>query len=247
MIEQTLNKLADMRLYAMASKLKEFHESAQLNTIEPLELITYMADSEHDKRKKNRISRLVKRAHVKLPNACIQDIKFSSRRNLRKEKLHDVITADFIEHNQNVLITGATGVGKTYLACALGNLACRKGHSTTYFRVSKFLEYVQQEHALGNYLKYIEKIGKTKLMILDDLGPDVMTKQQRNMFMEIIEERYLTASTIITSQLPLEQWYAVFGEESIADAICDRIFHNAYKIQLKGGSLRKNDVPHLAL
>lgn len=239
MIEQTLNKLSDMRLYAMAAKLKEFHQSTQLTTMEPLEMITYMVDSEHDKRKQSRIARLTRNAHIKLANACVQDIKFSARRNLYKEKLYDVITASFIEHHQNVLISGATGVGKTYLACALGNMACAKGLPTIYFRVSRFLEYIHQEQALGNYLKYIEKVGKIKLLILDDLGPDVMTASQRNAFLEIIEDRYLTFSTIIASQLPLEKWYAVFGEESIADAICDRIFHNAYKIQLKGDSMRK--------
>lgn len=240
MIEQTLNKLNDMRLYAMASKLKEFHQSAQLSAVEPLEMITYMVDSEHDKRKRNRIARLTKNAHIKLQAACIQDIKFSTKRNLFKEKMHDIINGNFIEHNQNTLISGATGVGKTFLACALGNMACVRGMTTLYFRVSRFLEYGYQEQALGNYLKFIEKTGKVKLLILDDLGPDIMTSQQRNMFMEIIEERYLTSSTIIASQLPLEQWHAVFGEESIADAICDRIFHNAYKIELGGDSMRKN-------
>jgi len=239
MIEQTLNKLNEMRLYAMASKLKEFHQSAKLSAMEPLEMITYMVDSEHDKRKHNRIARLIKNAHIKLPAACIQDIKFGAKRNLFKEKMYDIINGNFIEHNQNALISGATGVGKTYLACALGNMACASGLSTLYFRVSRFLELIHQEQALGNYLKFIEKIGKAKLLILDDLGPDVMTPQQRNMFMEIIEERYLTSSTIIASQLPMEQWYAVFGEESIADAICDRIFHNAYKIELGGESMRK--------
>lgn len=240
MIEQTLSKLSDMRLYAMTSKLKEFYESAKLSTMEPLEIITYMVDSEHDKRKHNRIARLTKNARIKLPAACIQDLKFGVKRNLLKEKLCDVINVNFMEHNQNILISGATGVGKTYLACALGNAACARGLSTRYYRVSRFLEYFHQEQALGNYLKYIEKIGKVKLLILDDLGPDVMTPSQRNMFMEIIEERYLTSSTIITSQLPLEQWYAAFGDESVADAICDRIFHNAYKIELGGDSMRKN-------
>ncbi len=240
MITETINKLNDMRLYAMSSKLKEFHQSTKISDLEPIEMITYMVDAEHDKRKHNRISRLTKNAHIKISGACIQDIKFSASRNLKKEKLHDVLTADFIDRNQNVLISGATGVGKTYFACALANLACSKGLSTLYVRVSRFLELMNQEQALGNYLKYIDKVGKYKLLVLDDLGPDIMNTEQRKMFMEIIEERYLTASTIIASQLPLEQWYAVFGEETVADAICDRILHNAYKIQLKGDSMRKN-------
>ncbi len=240
MLEQTVKKLSDMRLYAMSSKLQEFNTAGKLNSIEPIEMITYMVDSEHDKRKQNRINRLTKNSHIKIPNACIQDIKFSSKRNLLKEKSYDIINANFIENNLNVLISGSTGVGKTYLACALANMACKKGLPTLYFRISRFMEYVAQEQAVGNYLKYIEKIGKTKLLILDDLGPDVMTPVQRNIFMEIIEERYLVTPTIIASQLPMEQWYQVFGDESVADAICDRIFHNAYKIKLKGESMRKS-------
>jgi len=239
MINETINKLNDMRLYAMSSKLNEFHQSTKINNLEPLEMITYMVDAEHDKRKHNRITRLIRNAQIKISSACIQDIQFNAKRNLKKEKLHDVLTADFIERKQNVLISGATGVGKTYLACALANLACAKGLSTLYIRVSRFLEQMNQEQALGNYLKYIDKIGNYKLLVLDDLGPDIMNTEQRKMFMEIIEERYLTASTVIASQLPLEQWYAVFGDETVADAICDRIFHNAYKIQLKGESMRK--------
>jgi DNA replication protein DnaC len=239
MIEETARKLNDMRLFEMLAKMREISESAQLNAIEPIELVTYMVDAEYDKRRKNRIDRLKKKAKIKLPSSCIQDIEYSTKRNIKKEKMYDIITGTFLEHKHNVMISGATGVGKTYLACALANLACVNGFTTRYFRVSKFLEYVATEQACGNYLKIIEQVGKVKLLVLDDLGPDVMTKNQRNIFFEIIEERHLNTSTIIASQLPIEQWYNVFEDESVADAICDRIFHNAHKITLKGDSMRK--------
>lgn len=114
------------------------------------------------------------------------------------------------------------------------------GFSVKYFRVTKFLETMNAEQAVGNYLKSIDKMGKTQLLILDDLGPDVMTRNQRNHFLEVIEERNMLTSTLITSQLSLDQWYAVFGDSTSADAICDRLFHNAYKLQLEGESMRKS-------
>ncbi|GAG44994.1 unnamed protein product, partial [marine sediment metagenome] len=115
----------------------------------------------------------------------------------------------------------------------------RHGYTALYYRASKFLEFMESEKAIGNYLKTLEKFAKVKLLVLDDIGPDVMNKQQRNIFFDIVEERYLLTSTIITSQLPLDQWYGVFDEPTIADAVCDRLFHNAHKILLKGDSMRK--------
>ena len=239
MMEQTLHKLTDMRLYTMADKMRELSDRAQLTTLSPSDAIGMMVDAEYDKRSQNRITRLLRQARLKIPDASVQDIIYSTKRNLHKDKLYDVVTGAFLSKCNNVLIQGATGVGKTFIASALGHLACMEGYTTQYFRISTFLEYATQQQATGNYLKFIEKIGKVRLLILEDLGPDIMTQKQRNHFLEVIEERYLKASTIITSQLSFEQWYAVFGDETVADAICDRIFHNAYKIPLGGDSMRK--------
>ena len=173
--------------------------------------------------------------------ACVEDIDYSPARNLKKDALTDILLCDFIEHHHNVLISGATGTGKTYIACALANLACRHGYTALYYRASKFLEFMESEKAIGNYLKTLDKFAKVKLLVLDDIGPDVMNKQQRNIFLDIVEERYLLTSTIITSQLPLDQWYGVFDEPTVADAVCDRLFHNAHKILVKGDSMRKTD------
>jgi DNA replication protein DnaC len=203
--------------------------------------LSFIINAEYDKRNKNRIDRLLRQASLKIPSACITDIQFSTRRNLVKDQIEQLINGEFLKQNKNVLISGATGCGKTYLACALGHYACMHGYGVKYFRVTKFLETMSAEQAVGNYLKSIDKIGKVQLLILDDLGPDVMTRAQRNHFLEIIEERYMLASTIIASQLPQDQWYAVFGDSTSADAICDRLFHNGYKIELKGDSLRKNN------
>lgn len=245
MITEIIRKLTEMRLFTMSSKLQELSQTARLNTIEPLELMTILTDSEYDKRRTNKIKRLQRQAKVKMSSACVQDIHYSAKKNLNKDKLYDIITGKFLDHCNNILISGKTGVGKSYLACAFANLACVNGHPARYYRIPKFLEYLNAEVACGNYLKVIEQVGKIKVLVLDDLGPDVMTKTQRNFFMEVIEERYLRNPTIIASQLPLEQWYDIFGDKTIADAICDRIFHNAYKIVLKGDSLRKKKSPEL--
>jgi DNA replication protein DnaC len=238
MIEETMRKLNEMKLFAMVDKLRELTHNNQLDSTEQL---AFMVDAEYDRRQNNRIKRLLGNAKIKLNMACVEDIDYSPSRNLKKDGLTDLLLCNFIKHHNNVLISGATGTGKTYVACALSNLACRHGYTALYYRASTFLEFMGTEKATGNYLKTLEKCAKVNLLVLDDLGPDIMNKQQRNIFLDIVEERYLLNSTIITSQLPLDQWYGVFDEPTTADAVCDRLFHNAHKILLKGDSMRKND------
>lgn len=239
MLQITLEKLADMKLFAMAHKAEQLAASPTASNLAPTELLSFCVDAEYDKRKAARLTRLLRDAKIKLPSACIEEIDFKHHRNLTKDAMADILSGDALEHKANILICGPTGVGKSYLACAIANLACRKNLSTNYFRVSRFLEHMAAQKALGHYLKAIEKIGAAKLLVLDDFGPDIMSPDQRNVFLEVIEERYLCWPTVITSQLPFEQWYDVFGDQTTADAICDRIFHNARKIQLKGESMRK--------
>jgi len=211
MIESTISKLHEMSLHAMAEKTRELSAGPTFSSMTPSDFLAFLVNAEFDKRKNGKINRLFKTANIKQLMACIEDIDFSARRNLKKEVLADVLTGTVVENKINVLISGPTGSGKSFLACALANLACRKCQAALYYRVSRFMEVISAEKALGNYLKIIEKIGKLKLLVLDDLGPDVMTREQRNLFLEIVEERYLTGSTIITSQLPFEQWYGAVG------------------------------------
>ena len=240
MIEETIRKLQKLRLYAMSGKIRELIDASRFATLSNDDLLAFLVDAEFDKRNNGRIQRLLHQASLKIPSATIADLKFDARRNFYKEHVGEILDSSFIKSHKNVVISGATGCGKTYLACALGHMACMNGYSVKYYRITKFLEVMAAEQAVGNYLKAIEKVGKVQLLILDDLGPDVMNRAQRNHFFEIIEERYMQSSTIIASQLDHEQWYAVFGESTSADAICDRLFHNGYKIKLKGDSMRKS-------
>lgn len=240
MIEQTIQKLQNLKLYAMAEVFREMCMKPQNPGTDASEVVAFMVEAEYDKRKNNRITRLLRQARLKMPTACLEDLDYTAKRTLKKSMINDIVLSNFIDNRHNILISGPTGVGKSYIACALGNMAARKAIAVQYFRVSKFFEYMAAEKAMGNYLKTIEKIGKIPVLILDDLGPDVMDKKQRNIMMEVIEERYLTATTIVASQLPIEQWYSVFDEPSTADAVMDRLLHNAHKMELQGDSMRKN-------
>jgi len=239
MLQATIQKLHELRLYAMADKAHQLSQSPQAAALGPVEFLAFCVSAEHDKRRSSRLSRLLRSARIKHGSACVEDIDFHASRNLSKDALADILSGSALEHKANILICGPTGVGKSYLACAVANLACRKGMSTQYFRVSRLLESMASQKALGHYLKAIDQLGSLKLLVLDDLGPDVMTAEQRNCILELVEERYLVWPTIVTSQLPFEQWYELFGDQTVADAICDRLFHNARKIELKGDSMRK--------
>ena len=239
MLQATLQKLTDMKLFSMAHKAEELSKSPASAKLTSHEMLSFCVDAEYDKRRAARLTRLKRDARIKHASACIEEIDFKQKRNLSKDSMADIISGSALENKANILISGPTGVGKSFIACAVANLACQKNMTTQYFRISRFLEHMAAQKALGHYLKAIDKISSVKLLVLDDLGPDVMTADQRNVFLEVIEDRYLVWPTIITSQLPMEQWYEVFGDQTTADAICDRIFHNARKIQLEGDSMRK--------
>ncbi len=239
MNEQTSDRLYALRLPSMADKLKELSKEPKYASLPWMDALTMLVDAEYDSRSSKRIASLLKKARMKYSTACLEDLRYDPARNLKKEVIRELRSCRFLSEAHNILISGATGTGKSYLGCALGNLACRNGYRVSYYRVSVFLDAMMAERALGNYAKALEKLRKVKLLILDDLSADVLKSEERKILFDVIEERYLQGSVIVTSAVPVTQWHEIIGEPSAAEGICDRLFHHCHKIDLKGESMRK--------
>ena len=239
MNEQTLERLCALRLPSMADKLKEMTKDPQFSALALSDALALLVDAEYDSRGSKRIAALLKKARLKYGMACLEDLRYDPVRNLRKETIRELRSGRFMAEANNILVSGATGTGKSYLGCALGNLACRNGYRTSYYRLSVFLDAMMAERALGTYAKALEKLRKVKLLILDDLSADILKAEERKILFDVIEERYLQGSVIITSAVPVTQWHEVIGEPSAAEGICDRLFHHCHRIDLKGPSMRK--------
>lgn len=234
---QTLSKLNQMRLAGMANAYELTHKSRQSAEMTNDELIAHLVEAEWDERQNRKLQRLLKTAKFRY-QSCTEDISFNKERNLDKNLFLRLAGCDYIEKKENIIITGATGVGKSHIASALGNEACIRGYKTIYLNIGKLLGSLKMKRADGSYLKEIEKLERQDLLILDDFGLAQFDTQSRLDLLEIIEDRHGRKSTIMTSQLPLNKWHEVIGDSTIADAILDRLVHSAYKIDLKGESLR---------
>jgi DNA replication protein DnaC len=239
MNEQTLERLYALRLSSMADKLREMTKDPKFTTLPFTDALAILVDAEYDSRSSKRLTTLLKKARLKYGTACLEDLRYDPTRNLKKEVIRELRSCRFLSDTQNILVSGATGTGKSYLACAIGNLACRNGYRVSYYRMSVFLDAMAAERALGTYAKALDKLRKVKLLILDDLSADVLKAEERKILFDVIEERYLQGSVIVTSAVPVKQWSEVIGEPSAAEGICDRLFHHCHRIDLKGASMRK--------
>jgi len=237
--QQTLEKLHALRLSAMAQSWEEQEQVPKLADLSFDERFSMLVDAEHLARENRRLSRLLRDASLRLNDACIEDVKATPERGLPQAKLRQLAQGSWIGEHLNVLITGPTGVGKSYLGCALGQLACRRGARVAYRRVPRFFEEVSLAKADGSYTKLMASLAKADVLILDDLGLGTLREAQRHDLLEVLEDRYGDRSTIVTSQLPISKWHEWVNDATIADAILDRLVHNAYKIELKGASGRK--------
>ena len=197
-----------------------------------------MLERETTLRRNNKVERLLKSAKLKL-QAYPEDIDYAHPRGLQKSSFATLLSCQWINHHQNVLITGPTGCGKTYLGCVLATQACRQGYSVRYFRTSRLLESLAIAHGDGRFAKLVNALAKTDVLVLDDWGLEKLNLSQRNDVLEILEDRHGSKSTLITSQLPIKQWHAAIGDATLADAILDRLLHNAHRLSLKGESMRR--------
>jgi DNA replication protein DnaC len=237
--EPTIERLYAMRLAAMAIAWQEQHKDPNVNQLSFDERFTLLIDAEYMARDNRRLARLLKQAELRIPDACVEDVETGAARGIDKAQLRQLATCKWIGDHLNVLVSGATGVGKTYLACALGQVACRRGLKVIYRRVPRLFEELALAKADGSYARLLSKLAKHDLLILDDLGIGKLKEAQRHDLLEVLEDRYGRLATVVTSQLPISKWHEWIGDPTLADAILDRLVHNAYKLQLKGASRRK--------
>ena len=228
-------KLLSLRLYGMAKSVEE--ELYSDLTFE--DRLNLLLDKEMAFRQDKQLRFLLSKAKLKYSGACIEETDFKTQRGLSKSQLIELSSNDWIKKSRNIILTGPTGAGKTYLACALGNSACRSGISSRYLRLPRLLQEMKISRADGSYIKLLNKLSKIRLLIIDDWGINLLDEMQRRDLLEIFEDRHQLRSTIITAQVPVDKWHEVIGEPTIADAILDRIVHNAYQIKLTGESMRK--------
>lgn len=236
----TLEKMGQMKLLGMQRMFQTIVESNNHQNLTSDEFISMLVQSEWEDRESRKLQRRLSNARFRYP-ACVEEINYHHSRNLDKNLILRFTDCSFISRGENILITGPTGVGKSYIASALGNQACLKGYKVIYYNLQKLFSSLKISKADGSYLKEIDRIGKQDLLILDDFGLQPLDANNRLMLLEIIEDRHGNKSTIISSQLPASKWYDIIGESTIADAILDRLLNCSHKIELKGESMRKKD------
>jgi len=240
----TLDKLQQLRLIGMH---KALHEQCALPEIDDLgfeERLGLLADRELTEREDRRLQTRLRQAQLK-QSACLEDLDLRSPRGLDKGLVTQLASGQWVREGLNVLILGPTGVGKTWIGCALAHQACRQGYTTRYLRAPRLFEELRLAHADGRFPKLMRALAKTDLLVLDDWGLHTLDAEARRDLLELLDDRHGHRSTLVTSQLPVEHWHQIIGDPTLADAILDRLIHNAYRITLKGESMRKRKAKKL--
>jgi len=237
----TIEQLHALKLAAMATAWTEQQQQADMTALAFDERFALLVEAEWRSRENKRLARALQDAKLKLSHACLEAIDYPARRELDKAVIRQLATCRWVAEHQGVLISGMTGTGKSFLACALAHQACRKGYRALYRRASRLFHELTLARADGTYIRLLGKLARMDVLLIDDWALAPLQDQERRDVLEILEDRYATRSTIITSQLPPAQWHDYIGEPTLADAICDRLLHNAHRIVLQGPSRRKED------
>jgi len=237
--EPTVEKLTALKLHGMLAAWEAQERQAEMTTLGFAERFALLVDAESLSRENLRLARHLREAKLKLAHAAVEDIDVSARRELDKALVRQLGTCRWVHEHHNLLITGATGVGKTFLACAFAHQACRHGYRVLYRRASRLGDELTLARADGTYARLLARIARIDVFVLDDWGLAPVQEHDRQDLLEILEDRHGSRSTLVTSQLPVPKWHAHIGDPSVADAICDRLLHNAHRIVLKGPSRRK--------
>lgn len=236
-MQQTIDRMSKMRMHQMAQIHHQRVNENMHQDYTPEEYTSMIIDQEWEDRLSKKTNRLLAAAKFK-SQTYLSDIDLKTNRSLDKDMMNKLGLLNFIKNRKNVILTGPAGIGKSYIAQALGHQACVEGYKTLYQNTSRFMAMLKFAKMDGTYLKHLKKLNNTQLLIMDDFGLSKMDNKEREVLMDIIEDRHASKSTIIASQIPISKWYEVIGEGTIADAILDRIINSSYRIELKGKSLR---------
>jgi len=235
--EETLHKLKDLKLNAMAADLERYLAAPSDDGLSFTERLGMMVDREWDARALASLQRRLHRSKLRQA-ACVEDINYRHPRGLDKSVMQKLATCRWVKAHENVILTGPTGVGKSWLACALAHQACREGHTALYMRVPRLLQDLYVARADGSYAKTLDRLGVPDVLVLDDFGMAPLTDTERRDLFEVIEDRQQRRSLIITSQLEVKHWHELIGDPTLADAILDRLVHSSHRLDLKGASMR---------
>ena len=236
--EPTMHKLYAMKLNGMAGAYEEQLQQSQMGELSFEDRFTLLVERQWIWKENRALTRRLKYAGLKL-DACIEDIDYRHPRGLKRSTIEQLAACEWVKYHRNCIITGPTGAGKTFIGCALAHQACREGHRALYFYVPKLFRELTMAHVDGRITKLLKKIEKATVLVIDDWGLATLKHHQYRDFLEILDDRHGSGSTLITSQFPTSSWHDLIGEPTVADAILDRLVHNAHKTELKGESMRK--------
>lgn len=238
MNEQNIAKMESLKLHGMAGVYRRYVEGRPREELEPDELVGRMLDAEEQQRESKKLGTRLRQARFK-EQAPVEQIDWKHPRGLSKAQMMELLRGGWLQHHHNVIFTGATGLGKTYLACAVGHQACLDGHTVFFRRASRLFEELKQARGEGTYVNLLKRVARTRLLIIDDFALEPLDATARHDLHEILEDRYGLASTLVTSQFEPELWHQMVGDPTHADSILDRLTHNAHRIKLSGESIRK--------